>query len=102
LFSHKVLRWLVPLFLLGFFVSTAVLRAAPLYRFLLAGQAAFYALALLAAAVPALGRWRALTIPLYFCTLNAAAVVGMLEVVRGRKYVVWQPVRTNTEKAKTV
>ncbi len=102
LFSHKVLRWLVPLFLVGLFVSTGMLRSVPLYRFLFAGQAAFYALALLAAVVPALGRWRALTIPLYFCTLNAAAVVGMLEVVRGRKYVVWQPVRTNTEKAKTV
>jgi cellulose synthase/poly-beta-1,6-N-acetylglucosamine synthase-like glycosyltransferase len=102
LFSHKVLRWLVPLFLIGLFVSTALLRHEPFYEFLFVAQVVFYGFALLATVIPALSRWRVLTIPLYFCTLNAAAVVGLIEVMRGRKYVVWQPVRTTPEKAKTV
>ena len=102
LLSHKVLRWLVPLFLVGLFVSTALLAFVSPYRWLLAAELVFYAWALLTAAIPALTRWRALTIPLYFCTLNAAAMVSLIEVLRGRKYVVWQPVRPAAEKAKTV
>jgi uncharacterized protein (DUF2062 family) len=38
-------------------------------------------------------QWKPLGIPLFFCTLNAAALVSMLEICRGRKYVTWQTVR---------
>ena len=37
--------------------------------------------------------FKLLGVPLYFCTLNAAVLLGMREVVRGRGYAVWETVR---------
>src|SRR4029453_11209247 len=94
LLSHKVLRWLVPLFLMILFASNAVLAAEPgAARMLFCLQALFYLSAVLATWLP-VGRWsKPLTIPLYFCTLNAAAFMSVIGVVRGRRYVVWETVR---------
>ncbi len=93
LFSHKILRWLVPVFLLVLLGSNVALRHEHYFRFLLLAQAAFYLLALMQAIVPLHRRWKLLGVPLYFCTLNAAALFSTIELLRGRKYVVWQPVR---------
>jgi cellulose synthase/poly-beta-1,6-N-acetylglucosamine synthase-like glycosyltransferase len=95
LFSHKILRWMVPLFLLLLLVSDAVLIKQLPFRILLIFQLCFYALALFDLVVPMHRGWKPLGVPLYFCTLNAAAVVGVIELLRGRKYVVWRPVRTH-------
>ena len=94
LISHKVLRWLVPFFLLLLFASNAVLGNHQWYRTLFALQAAFYGFALLTLLIPLHRIWKPLGIPLYFCTLNAAALRSILEVMRGRKYVVWETVRS--------
>jgi hypothetical protein len=56
-------------------------------------QSAFYALALLTLRVPLHRRWKVLGIPLYFCTLNAAALVSIWEILRGQRYTVWETVR---------
>jgi len=94
LLSHKVSRWLVPVFLLAIFGASAVLASVPFYRFALVLQLGFYVLALLSSLVPFHRAWKPLGIPLYFCTLNAAALVSLFELMRGRNYAVWQPVRT--------
>ncbi len=94
LISHKVLRWLVPFFLLLLFASSAVLGNHPWYRILFVLQIAFYGFALLTLLIPLHRMWKPLGIPLYFCTLNAAALRSILEVMRGRKYVVWETVRS--------
>ncbi len=93
LFSHKVLRWMVPLLLLVLLISSAFLVKQPYFRVLLALQLSFYGLALLQLLVPMHRWWKPLGVPLYFCTLNAAAALGLVELLRGKKYVVWQPVR---------
>ncbi len=94
LVSHKVLRWMVPLFLLLLFASSAVLWNHSWYGIPLALQGGFYGFALLTLLVPLHRLWKPLGIPLYFCTLNAAALRSILEVMRGRKYVVWETVRS--------
>jgi hypothetical protein len=94
LWSHKLLRWLVPFFLLLVFTSNLFLASAPFYRDLLLAQTAFYAVTLLSLVVPLQRVWKPLGIPLYFCTLNAAAFLSVLEILRGKKYVVWETVRT--------
>lgn len=94
LMSHKVMRWLVPFFLLMVLGTSAVLASVPFYRFVLELQIAFYVLAILSNLIPIHRAWKPLGIPLYFCTLNAAAFVSLLELLRGRNYAVWQPVRT--------
>jgi cellulose synthase/poly-beta-1,6-N-acetylglucosamine synthase-like glycosyltransferase len=94
LFSHKILRWMVPLLLFLLLASSTVLAKQPYFRLFLISQFCFYGLALLQWVAPIHRRWKPLGIPLYFCTLNAAALVGLIELLRGRKYVVWQPVRS--------
>jgi cellulose synthase/poly-beta-1,6-N-acetylglucosamine synthase-like glycosyltransferase len=93
LWSHKILRWMVPLFLIALFTANMALIDFRVYRFTLAVQLFFYAAALLNILLPLHRRWKPLGIPLFFCTLNAAALVSMLEICRGRKYVTWQTVR---------
>jgi cellulose synthase/poly-beta-1,6-N-acetylglucosamine synthase-like glycosyltransferase len=94
LLSHKVLRWLAPFFLLLLFASNVVVSNHPWYRIPFALQIVFYGFALLTLLVPLHRMWKPLGIPLYFCTLNAAALCSILEVMRGRKYVVWETVRS--------
>ena len=93
LFSHKILRWMVSLFLVLLLAGNFALINQPYFRGLLILQLCFYALALLQVLVPLHRRWKPLGLPLYFCTLNAAAVLGAIDLLRGRKHVVWQPVR---------
>jgi len=93
LWSHKVLRWMVPLFLVAIFVSNLFLLDSPVFRTLMAAQLAFYAAALLNMMLPLHRAWKPLGIPLFFCTLNAAALFSMIELSRGKKYVTWQTVR---------
>jgi cellulose synthase/poly-beta-1,6-N-acetylglucosamine synthase-like glycosyltransferase len=93
LWSHKVLRWMVPLFLIIMLAANLMLLDSSLYRFTLAAQLFFYSAALLNMLLPLHRRWKPLGLPLFFCTLNAAALVSMVEICRGRKYVTWQTVR---------
>jgi cellulose synthase/poly-beta-1,6-N-acetylglucosamine synthase-like glycosyltransferase len=93
LWSHKIMRWMVPLFLIAIFAANLALIDFRFYRFTLAVQLFFYAAALLNMLLPLHRQWKPLGIPLFFCTLNAAALVSMLEICRGRKYVTWQTVR---------
>jgi cellulose synthase/poly-beta-1,6-N-acetylglucosamine synthase-like glycosyltransferase len=93
LWSHKVLRWMVPLFLLAILAANFMLLDSPPYRFTLAAQMVFYAAAIVNMLAPLHRKWKPLGIPLFFCTLNAAALVSMIEICRGRKYATWQTVR---------
>ena len=95
LFSHKILRWMVPLFLLLLLASNIALVNVnqPYFCFFLILQLCFYALALLQAGFPIHRTWKPLGIPLYFCTLNAAAFRGVIELLLGRTHTTWQPMR---------
>lgn len=95
LISHKLLRWLVPLFLASLFVvNLAVLERHPIYRFALVGQLVFYLLAFAGhlarrrASLPAL-----LSIPYYFCLVNLASALGILDAFRGKTYTTWATAR---------
>lgn len=93
LLSHKVLRWFVPLYLAGLLIGSALLIHDIRFAGAFALQAMFYLLAAVSLCVPLHRYWKLLGIPLYFCTLNAAALMSMVQLVRGRKYVVWETVR---------
>ena len=95
LWSHKVLRWFVPFFLLLLLGSSIPLWQYPLYRWFLLLQGSFYFVALISLFVPIHRIWKPLGVPLYFCTLNVAAFLSVVEVLRGKKYVVWETVRTH-------
>jgi cellulose synthase/poly-beta-1,6-N-acetylglucosamine synthase-like glycosyltransferase len=95
LVSHKVLRWLVPILLVILFGATLALVGRHwFYGLALGGQAAVYGLAGLGVVAERLGyKLRVLALPLYFCVVNLAALVGMFNIIRGERKMVWETVR---------
>jgi poly-beta-1,6-N-acetyl-D-glucosamine synthase len=92
--SHKLLRWLVPWFLLAFFLCS-VLRASRdgwtlSTTILLVPQIVFYICALIGTTRPN-ARWPAVIgVPFYFCMVNAAACIGSLRGLWGAERVTWK------------
>jgi cellulose synthase/poly-beta-1,6-N-acetylglucosamine synthase-like glycosyltransferase len=97
LWSHKVLRWLVPFMLVGAFVlNLALVNQSPIYKATLLLQIIFYALAV----VGFLNRGRdkqpaVLHVPFYFCLVNYASALGLIEGIFGKSYVTWTTARTD-------
>jgi len=95
LLSHKVMRYLVPLFLLAIFTTSAILaRASLFFGTLLALQVACYAGAALAPVLDRLGvQSRILVFPQYFVLTNLASVIAFYKLLRGERYARWEPIR---------
>jgi cellulose synthase/poly-beta-1,6-N-acetylglucosamine synthase-like glycosyltransferase len=94
--SHKVLRWLVPWLLLIVLLANLVLApAGTLYGLLLVAQLVCYALALLGWLRVRAGRepGRLAGIPYYFCLVNLASLVALVQVFAGRQYTTWNSSR---------
>jgi len=96
LFCHKVLRRLVPIFLILLFGSALLAsNDGSLFFYAAVGQAGFYGLAsagFLMRKMP-WGRSRVFYLPFFYCMANAAAFVAMLKLVAGRRIALWQPQR---------
>ena len=97
IWSHKLLRWAVPVFLLGLLASSACMMHLPFYRAAFALQVFLYGVAAFTSLIPLHRRWRYLGLPLYFCTANAAAVGAFLQLMRGRRYAMWRPEREGSD-----
>jgi len=91
-FCHKLLRWLVPLFLCIALVSNFILAVKSyLFLILLLGQLIFYGLAFWG--------WKYETgiskvfvkIPTYFIIVNASIFVAWWRYLRGQRLVMWTP-----------
>ncbi len=88
--SHKVLRWLAPLFLIGALASNLLLVLRPFYAGVFMAQCAFYLLATLGYGLQRHGKLTRLTsVPLYFSLMNLALLLGMFRFLSGRQEVVW-------------
>lgn len=94
LISHKLLRWLVPFFLLGILLTDCYLIGHGFYKIVFGTQVALYVLAIAGLVLERLGVkiWIS-EIPLSFCVVNAAAFFGVLRFVSGKKHGRWKPVR---------
>ncbi|HUG90531.1 MAG TPA: glycosyltransferase family 2 protein [Planctomycetaceae bacterium] len=100
LLVHKVVRWFVP-FLLAAALAASVWLAAEraasgrgvgLYAAAVGVQAALYGTALLGF-VPGLRRLRPVYIAFYFCLVNAAAGLGIVQLLAGWRTTTWDPER---------
>jgi cellulose synthase/poly-beta-1,6-N-acetylglucosamine synthase-like glycosyltransferase len=90
--SHKVMRWLVPWFLLGVFVTSWLLAGeGVVYRAAFWLQVAGYGTALLVHLVPALRGFAPLRIGYYFVQVNVALATAAVQLAAGRRVVVWNP-----------
>jgi len=95
LLSHKVMRYLVPFFLMALFAASALLTPGYLvYRILFAAQVAGYGSAALALVLERVGiRSRMLAFPQYFALTNLASIIALYKLLRGERYARWEPIR---------
>ena len=95
LLSHKVMRYLVPLFLIALLLTSAWLAFNNIfYAVVFLMQICFYLVAAASALLVRLGinsRWLAL--PQYFVITNVACLIALFKLARGERYVKWKPVR---------
>ncbi len=94
LWSHKLLRYASPYWMLALLASSAALAQAPLYRIALAGElavilagAAGFALQIATDRAGILGK------PYYFLLTNLASAIATLRYASGERMVTWKPIR---------
>jgi cellulose synthase/poly-beta-1,6-N-acetylglucosamine synthase-like glycosyltransferase len=93
--SHKLLRWLIPVFMAGAFgANLFLLEHGKFYQALLSSQITFYvfaAIGWLESPRPSLSKL--FYVPYYFCLVNYASLLGIISNYRGQKFAVWNTVR---------
>jgi cellulose synthase/poly-beta-1,6-N-acetylglucosamine synthase-like glycosyltransferase len=90
-FSHRVLRWLGPVFLLIAFLSSLFLVEEPMFRTLILAQCTFYAGAYIGYLQKKRGkRAGILALPLNFCSMNLALLLGLFQYLSGRHSTIWK------------
>ncbi len=97
LFSHKVLRRLVVFPLMALLVlSLGLVRHGRFYQLAAAGQVLFYGLAAAGGVRIAQNRPvpRLLALPAYFCLVNLAALVAVVNLLRGKRIIAWDSGRS--------
>jgi cellulose synthase/poly-beta-1,6-N-acetylglucosamine synthase-like glycosyltransferase len=90
-FSHKVLRWTVPLFFIALLLSNALLMAQPFYRVIFLFQLAFYLWAGLGYLLRArMRRFRFALLGYFLFAMNLAFLVGFVRSLLSREEAIWQ------------
>lgn len=91
-FCHKLLRWLVPLFLVSALVANAVLcPESEGYFFFLLLQLLFYGVALVGRFPKLIPSRPLFRVPVYFLSVNLAIVVAWWQFLQGKRLVMWTP-----------
>jgi cellulose synthase/poly-beta-1,6-N-acetylglucosamine synthase-like glycosyltransferase len=96
LFSHKVLRRLVPLVLVVLLLATlASIDSGDLYISAALAQAGFYGMAAVGYLLrdTRWGRAKCCYIPFFYCLGNAAALVALVRMASGARIEAWRPQR---------
>jgi len=96
LWSHKILRWTVPFFLLTLFGSSLALTIqgrSPIYTLALAAQVGLYLLAAVAMVHRELESRLIFRIPLFFANVNLSILVAWGRFLAGNRQVTWEPSR---------
>lgn len=92
LWSHKVLRWASPFFMVAALLSSLALAASPWYGVAAGAQLAVYALALLGLKqVGGVDRTLAGRIAVYVVSVHAAMLVAWLRYLAGTRQEIWAP-----------
>ena len=94
LFSHKVLRWMIPFLLPFLLISNLFLVGYPFYTLTFVAQILFYIGAMGGYLLDKMGKKaKLLALPLYYCVVNAASVAAFFRTIFGKKAIVWETVR---------
>jgi glycosyltransferase involved in cell wall biosynthesis len=91
-FCHKLLRWLVPFFLIAAFISNGVLALhGRAYCFVFLCHLFFYGLALAGMTAGRKNRAFIIKIPHFFVVVNASILVAWIKFVSGERLTMWKP-----------
>jgi len=95
LLSHKLMRYLVPVFLISLFATSALLaNGSSAFRALVLLQSLGYLTGAMSWMLENFGlRSRVLALPHYFVLANVASVLAMFQFLRGERYARWEPIR---------
>jgi cellulose synthase/poly-beta-1,6-N-acetylglucosamine synthase-like glycosyltransferase len=94
LFSHKVLRWMIPFMLPLLLMSNFLLVGKLFYNLCFIIQVLFYLGAGAGYLLDRSGKKaKLLALPLYYCVVNAASITAFFRTVTGKKSIVWETVR---------
>lgn len=95
LLSHKVMRYLAPIFLLTILLISALLaRQNFLYAVIFGAQVGFYSIAAISWVFERAGvKLGGLSLPQYFVITNLASLLAFIKLIRGERYIKWEPVR---------
>jgi glycosyltransferase involved in cell wall biosynthesis len=92
LWSHKLMRWLAPLPMVGCLVAAWLLRAQPLYLAFFVLQVVLYLAAVAGMLWPSLAaRLSLVRLSAFFVLVNAAALKALALWIIGSRVEVWQP-----------
>ena len=98
LLSHKLLRRLVPVFLLVMLLMSLIASSSSvLFGGVVVAQLAFYTLGGIGFACrhTSIGRQKCFYVPFFYCLANAAALIALIQLLRGQHIELWQPQRHN-------
>ncbi|MFH1642291.1 MAG: glycosyltransferase family 2 protein [Nanoarchaeota archaeon] len=95
LLSHKVLRWLIPIFLIILYISNFNLIEKNTFFFAFFFlQTSFYLVALLSFFLDFLKiRIKIFSLPLYFCLINLASISALIRIIFQEKDITWETIR---------
>jgi glycosyltransferase involved in cell wall biosynthesis len=90
--SHKLMRWLSPLFFIIFFLISAILADSGLfYGLIFIGQLAFYGIALVAHFLPGLRKLSVIKLIYFFVQVHVALFDAALKFLSGQRMTTWKP-----------
>lgn len=101
LWSHKIFRWLMPVFLLGLFLTSYLLTEYNIvFSYFFWVQFIFYSLSIF----NLIGWIKKIKIPLlgfgsYFVTMNGALIVAFYKILFGNPSNTWQPIQRKRRKS---
>lgn len=100
LFSHKIIRWYsFPILLIAFLSNLLIvlMTAMPFYIITLFGQIGFGILALLGIQYRTLNKKmpKIIYLPYYYSFVHIAALVGIVDEMKGIKHTTWDHIRDN-------
>ena len=92
---HKLIRWLVPIFLIIMFISNLLLLNELFYKAVFLCQALFYVLAVAGYLLEKNSiKISIFKIPLYFCVVNMASAIGIIRFLTGGIKATWEKAET--------
>lgn len=92
--SHKLSRWLVPLYLILLLgINFLLVEHSIYYLITMILQVVFYLLALLAFLVTKFKKIILFRIPFFFVMVNFSILVAWWKYMRGEEYILWEPTK---------